>query len=198
MKQAKHYCLCKRGSVWKLRWDLFIIFCAIFNAFTIPITVAFPDWTFMDTLYAKVFGYFIDFFFLCDIIVNFRTTILNRTGEEVTSSIQIAVEYMKSRFLIDFLATVPFDDIASIFISKSQSFLLSTFGILKLVWVLWLSRIITFLNVRSDIKMSLKVFKIIFFLIIYLHCVGCCWFWIVSISETWLPSSHEFDGGNFY
>lgn len=46
--------------------------------------------------------------------------------------------------------------------------------------------------------MSLKVFKIIFFLIIYLHCVGCCWFWIVSISQSWLPSSHEFDGGNFY
>jgi len=72
----------------------------------------------LDSLYLRIIGYFIDFFFFIDIIVNFRTTTLNKTGEEVTSSIQIATEYLKTRFIIDFLATVPLDDIGSLFIGK--------------------------------------------------------------------------------
>jgi len=48
-----------------------------------------------------------------DIIVVFRTTILDEeSGEEIKDAKIIASSYLKGRFMIDFLSTVPFDSIA--------------------------------------------------------------------------------------
>ena len=34
---------------------------------------------------------------------------------------------------------------------------------------------------------SLKIMKLVFFLVMYLHCVACIWFLIVEQSQTWIP-----------
>ena len=36
-------------------------------------------------------------------------------------------------------------------------------------------------------KTSLRLAKLIFFLILYIHCIGCLWFFMVSFDETWVP-----------
>ena len=65
--------------------------------------------------------------------------------------------------------------------------------------VLRLGRIIAFLNVRNEIKMSLKLLKLIFFLTIYLHWLGCAWFLIVDENKEWLPPlDYVWVGTNFY
>jgi hypothetical protein len=52
----------------------------------------------------------IDFTFFLDLIVNFRTTFFHpRSGKEVFKPKVIAKNYLKTRFLVDFLATFPFD-----------------------------------------------------------------------------------------
>ena len=54
--------------------------------------------------------------FTLDIIVAFRTTYFDpETGDEVFAPKKIAGDYLKSRFSIDLLSTVPFDNIALIF-----------------------------------------------------------------------------------
>ena len=195
---SKQRCLCERNSRGKVRWDLLIMLLAVWNAFQIPINVAFPG-SFFDSTYFLILNFFIDIGFLLDIIVNFRTTFLNKkTQEEVSNSYLIAVEYLKTRFTVDLLATIPFDNIGGFFIPEDQTVILQIFGLLKLVRILRLSRIITFLNVKSDLKMSLKIFKIIFFLVIYLHCVACTWYWIASLDESWLPRTYVFIRGDFY
>jgi len=51
-----------------------------------------------------------DSIFFIDIIVNFRTSFTNTmTGDEVTDFKLIAKNYLKLRFWIDVLATIPFD-----------------------------------------------------------------------------------------
>ena len=67
-----------------------------------------------------------------------------RTGWE------IAIYYIRGRFLIDLLATIPFDLIGSLIISPGNRFLLSLFGILKLIRVLRIGRIMYFLNLKDD------------------------------------------------
>ena len=48
-----------------------------------------------------------------DIFIVFRTTILDDdSGEEIRDGKIIASKYLKSRFTVDFLSTVPFDYIA--------------------------------------------------------------------------------------
>jgi hypothetical protein len=41
---------------------------------------------------------------------------------------------------------------------------------LKLLRVLRLGRIITYMNSTDEIKLSLKLLKVFFFLVMYLHC----------------------------
>ena len=85
------------------------------------------------------------------------------------------------------LASIPFDTIGGLFFNENDTDELQLFSLLKLVRVLRLSRIITYLNVRDDVKMSLKLLKLVFFLVMYLHCLGCLWYYIVRQNEEWIP-----------
>lgn len=53
---------------------------------------------------------FADIVYMLDIFVNFRTTIKNSlTNDEITHPKVIALLYLKGRFFIDLLASIPFD-----------------------------------------------------------------------------------------
>jgi len=67
----------------KMYWDLFIMILATWNCITIPITMAFePPFANSDVVY--ILNGIIDIFFILDIFVNFRTTLLHpKTGVEI-------------------------------------------------------------------------------------------------------------------
>ena len=96
----------------------------------------------------------------------------------------MAIEYVKGQFTIDCLATIPFDTIAAFFITSKDNNTTSTFfkllGSLKLIRILRLNKIITFLKTDEDSKAMLKLGKLVFMLILYLHIYGCCWWLIVK------------------
>lgn len=92
----------------------------------------------------KSIGAFIDLIFFLDIIVAFRTTFISvHSGLEIDSPKAIAIQYSKDSFLIDFLATVPFDSAAEVVLGDAGFF--KVLGALKLVRVLRIGRIITYL-----------------------------------------------------
>jgi hypothetical protein len=72
------------------------------------------------------------------------------------------------------------------------------FGILKLGRVLRLNKIIQFLKSANDIKASLKIFKMVLFLTVYLHIYSCYWWSIVSQTETWVPNEDSMHGDDKY
>ena len=125
---------------------------------------------------------------MLDVVINFRTSYVDDiTGTEVTDLKEIAKQYLKSRFWVDILASFPLDFISYAFSNKDSSFSLQLISLLKLVRVLRLSRLITYLNLKNDLKMTFKLFKLIFFLILYIHCLGWAWFYIVKQNEKWIP-----------
>jgi hypothetical protein len=64
----------------------------------------------------------IDFLFLCDIIVSFRTSFIDKqTGEEINDTIPMAKEYTKGQLTIDIFATIPFDTLAGLFFSNDNA-----------------------------------------------------------------------------
>ena len=116
----------------------------------------------------------------------FRTTYVDTySGIEQFDTKVIAKNYLKGRFWIDLLATIPFDTIS--LIAGGSSSALQLFGILKLVRIARLSKIISYMNVKEDLKQALKLTKLIFFLIMYLHILGCTWHWIVREDQEWIP-----------
>ena len=163
-------CFWRAHSQTRIRWDLFIILLATVNCFQIPYNVAFSDIE-ETNIFLDVFNGLIDFFFMMDVLINFRTSYINEhTGTEILDTKMIAVKYLKTRFFVDMLASIPFDFLSYGFSDdKGNAFLLQMLGLLKLVRVLRLSRLITYLNFKNDVKMSLKLIKLVFFLVLYLH-----------------------------
>jgi len=51
----------------------------------------------------------VDVMFIVDILINFRTTYVNKNDEVVSHPGKIAVHYFKGWFLIDVVAAIPFD-----------------------------------------------------------------------------------------
>lgn len=55
----------------------------------------------------------IDFLFMVDILMNFRTTYVKEGEVLITSPWKIAVHYLKTYFVVDFVAAIPWDLLAS-------------------------------------------------------------------------------------
>jgi len=183
----KDSCMFRVNEKMRIRWDLFVMILAFWNCYSLPFAVAFEPEIF-EASYFVVLNSLSDFCFFVDIIINFRTTIVNpRTGDEISSPRLIALEYLKGRFWIDFVATVPFDYIFLGIVDTKTASTLRLFSMLKLLRVLRLGRIITYMNTTDDIKLSLKLLKMFFFLVMYIHGLACFWFYIVSLDEEWVP-----------
>jgi len=88
---------------------------AVYNTALIPIEVSF-DPKFLES---NIFFYLdsvIDFLFFIDILINFWYAYINsKTGEEIRDWKKIAMKYLATRFTIDILSTVPFDNIVKFF-----------------------------------------------------------------------------------
>ena len=140
-------------------------------------------------------NYAIDFLFFFDIILNFRTSTQDRNGEEVISPKVIAINYVtEGRFWIDVLSTIPFELImAKIFdIADAQKF--QILSMLKLFRVLRLGRIIAYMNSTNDVKLSLRLFKLFFFLVLYIHCTACLLYYVARFDESypWIPAYNSY------
>ena len=180
----------------KTQWEVFVIVLAIYNSFYIPFEISFePDE--LNSIKFLILNTIIDVMFGIDIFINFRTTFYHPvTGDEISDLKIIKTSYCRGRFFLDLLSTVPFDNIFQIF-SDAGSGVLALFSLLKLFRVNRLGRIIARLNVSEDAKNSLKLFQLIFFIIMYIHCSGCAWYSIIKVNETWIAPLDMGDEPNF-
>jgi len=63
----------------------------------------------MNSIYFEIANYFIDFTFLVDIMIAFRTVYIDDTGNEIEEPSMIFKNYISGQFWIDLLATIPLD-----------------------------------------------------------------------------------------
>lgn len=179
MQDKNYIFLVSQNDPRKTYWELFVIVLALYNAFSIPFELSF-DPKEMEGTNFLIINSFIDLLFAFDIFVQFRTTFYHPiTGDEVKELKVIKANYLRGRFLIDFLSTVPFDNILYVLTQKENA-VFAMFSLLKIIRVTRLGRIIARLNVSEDTKNSLKLFQLVFFIIMYIHCSGCAWFAIVN------------------
>ena len=107
------------------------------------------------------------------------------TGDEVRDLNIIKHNYVSGRFIIDILSTIPFDNVLKLF-TGSESQVLAMFSLLKIVRVNRLGRIIARLNVSEDTKNSLKLFQLVFFIVLYIHISGCAFYALINYDEIWI------------
>ena len=54
---------------------------------------------------------------------------------------------------------------------------LDLFQIIKINRVLKFTRVISFINATENVKLTLRLFKLILYLMIYIHWQACAWFY---------------------
>ena len=90
----------------RLAWDWVLIFAVLYSALTVPMDVCF---VFEKVAIAAVIDRLVDVYFVCDIVLNFRTALYNHDGTFEIEPGEIRRRYMRSWFLIDLVASIPFD-----------------------------------------------------------------------------------------
>lgn len=171
-------------------WEIFIILVAIINSITIPFQVFYGEWiiTSLNTDMFAIIDSFIDQIFIIDIVLNFRTTYLDRnSGTEIRDPELIKNRYLRGSFLIDLISSFPFFSFFQPFVPEGPflSFL-SALGLLKLIR---LSRIYPTLrkqNLSSEKKIIIKLFLMMFIVVVALHMFSSVWFFFVSENQRWV------------
>ena len=132
---------------WRIKWDIFVILLATISWFLVPYNISFQN-EFDNTIYSDIFDAFMNFWFIFDIFINFRTTYVDdSTQDEVTNWKRIAIEYIKGKFWVDLLASIPFDYVSYVY-QGSNTFFLDFFKLLKLFRVLRLSKLVAYMNLK--------------------------------------------------
>jgi hypothetical protein len=158
----------------KNRWDIMVLILAIYNSLQIPFYQAFNPKFFSRTPFI-VLDSFVDFVFIFDIILSFFTSIINNQGVESFDSLEIAIEYVSQfRFYTDVLSSFG----ASFLVNIVPE--LRPFGYIKLLRVFRLGGMISRANIDESTKALLNLSKLIFYLVFYLHLVGCYLFLVTS------------------
>jgi len=160
----------------KIYWDMLIIVLSIWNSILIPYELAFPVIV-EEEKALPVFDYFIDAAFAFDIVINFRSVYYDpKTESLVTDGNKIAWRYLQGRFWIDLLASLPLEMIAILFGGRVSDETLKIFGMFKLVRLLRLGRMITYMKVNRSFKFSMKLIQLMFMLLLILHWISCFWY----------------------
>ena len=112
---------------WKQLFDTFIFFLIIYSCLVIPYRISRLniDNFSLDEIYINVI---VDIIFFIDLIFGFFTTYINKNKVKVIVLRKIALNYLKSWFIIDFISILPID----YFINYKNSALNSLTKVLKL------------------------------------------------------------------
>ena len=142
---------------------------AIIIAATLPLELSFEPENMKSYKWVIFNRVIVDGSFFIDIIIIFRTAIINNQMLLITDAKQIAISYLKGMFWIDFLSTVPLDTVLVLLISKQAAQNFRLLVLLKLFRIVRLRKVIGGLNIEINKKILLKIIKLIVNLLLYIH-----------------------------
>ena len=186
-------------------WNIISIGIITFLLVYVPSSVAFD----FNSAVMDIFDYFIDVFFLVDLLINFNLAQQLPDGTYEISRVRIAKNYLKGYFSIDFITSFPFgwvlnsDTQFSVQYNKALRVLKlpKMISTLKLARQFNISTLFAILKLgdmwRYRIKSKEGFFKILLMVLLVflaIHIGSCIWIIIGSIesfdSNTWIVQQH--------
>lgn len=135
---------------WRVSWDMVTMLLIFYVALVQPIRFGF-GWESEKYSGFWFFETFVDFVFLCDLFLNFRTGYINERGKMELRGRKIAAHYLKGSFTIDLLSSVPWDLLMTPF-NSGDSALTENTRVLKAVRLIKLSRLGRLTRVKKIIQ----------------------------------------------
>lgn len=182
--------MCSPNSSFRKRWDVAQIFLLLYVALFVPYRIGFSQ----DTEPGQALFFFdvlVDFFFMCDIILSFRTGYVDSRGELQYRIHAIAGNYLRTWMIIDIASCMPVNYVAYIpgvemsdanARSNKMLRLLRLLRLLKLLRLLRVNRIIARYEQQFHaIVTSMKLAKLAMMLLMLGHWLGCAWYYVGDI-----------------
>lgn len=175
--------LVHHNSSFRRLWDFVTCLLLVVLVVTLPLQLAFElEHSSLNWVAWVQTGWFI-----ADLFLNFFTTHTDeRTQRLVQSHSRIAKEYASNWFVIDFISSIPFEEIPFVDGRESSHIArgLKLIKLLKIMRLLRVDRIIMKIQQKQQIKYStIAVVKFIVLLLMGAHWLGLL-FWLVSTSTT--------------
>ncbi|XP_070793864.1 voltage-gated inwardly rectifying potassium channel KCNH3 [Pituophis catenifer annectens] len=164
-------------GTFKAGWDGLILLATLYVAVTVPYSVCFngtKDEGLPETSRAppSVCDLSVEILFILDIVLNFRTTFVSKSGQVVFDPHAIFLHYLTRWFVLDLLAALPFD---LLYAFKVNVY----FGahLLKTVRLLRLLRLLPNLDRYSQYSAVVLTLLMTVFALLA-HWVACVWYFI--------------------
>ena len=175
-------CYIKVNSKPKMIFDFIVILSTLFYCMKIIFQLCFLGFSanYNETTGDKLFDIIIIVLNAIYIVLNFFHSYLDKsTGEEVTDSKKIAINYLKGWFAIDFISSFPFELIWD----KST--------ILRLLRIIRINKIFKFISFVERVSLKTRqviaLFRLAFFGIFGTFFFACCWY----LNSYFHKTSHE-------
>ncbi|KAK9824343.1 hypothetical protein WJX72_009567 [[Myrmecia] bisecta] len=150
-------------------WDLLSLVMVMYNAICVPYDAAFTPPT---TMTREVLGYIIDALFLLDVCLTFRTAYVNIHGHLVLDGKDVATHYLKTWFLMDLMASLPFELLAPLF-SESDGHL-KLLAFLKTPRLLRLGRLMRIFERMRNANV-IRILRLTIMMCLFGHWAACGW-----------------------
>jgi hypothetical protein len=189
----------------RLVWDILLVFLLLYVACIVPMRIAFDS---SVVLGSPVFWFEVvmDLFFLSDIVLNFRTSVL-ATGDfgsvrRIDDKRTIAKAYMSGWFALDFIAVLPYSYVELMFNdtdtkSGSTQQVFKALRLVRLAKLLRLTKMLPLLRRLDDkfegLLSTSKLLSTMFVVVYITHLVGCAWYAVGSTDEV-LPGNQTITG----
>jgi hypothetical protein len=189
----------------RLVWDVLLVFLLLYVACIVPTRIAF------DTSVELGSGLFwfesgVDMFFICDIVLNFRTSVIiaGESGQvrRVDDKRFIAMVYIKGWFFVDVIAVLPYSYIELVFSDSNEKGgstqqVFKALRLVRLAKLLRLTKMLPLLRRLDDkfegLLSTSKLLSTMFVVIYITHLVGCAWYAVGNTDEV-LPDNQSISG----
>ncbi|XP_069471930.1 potassium voltage-gated channel subfamily H member 8-like isoform X2 [Ambystoma mexicanum] len=186
--QKSRFILLHYGT-FKAGWDWLILLATFYVAVTVPYNVCFSIARDENNTASRsppsVSDIFVEILFMLDIMLNFRTTYVSKSGQVVYDPRCICVHYATTWFFVDLIAALPFDLLYAFSVNVY-------FGVhlLKTVRLLRLLRLLQKLDRYSQYSAVVLTLLMSMFALLA-HWMACVWYFIgqkeieVNDMHTW-------------
>uniref|UniRef100_A0A665W3Z3 Voltage-gated delayed rectifier potassium channel KCNH4 n=1 Tax=Echeneis naucrates TaxID=173247 RepID=A0A665W3Z3_ECHNA len=157
-------------STFKAGWDWLILLATFYVAVTVPYNVCFIGDDDDMTRSTTVSDIAVEILFIIDIVFNFRTTYVSKSGQVIFDARQICIHYLTTWFIIDLVAALPFDLLYAFKVS-----VVSVVHLLKTVRLLRLLRLLQKMDRYSQHSTVVLTLLMSMFALLA-HWMACIWY----------------------
>ncbi|XP_003222211.2 potassium voltage-gated channel subfamily H member 8 isoform X2 [Anolis carolinensis] len=158
-------------STFKAGWDWLILLATFYVAVTVPYNVCFIGNDDLSTTRSTtVSDIAVEILFIIDIILNFRTTYVSKSGQVIFEARSICIHYVTTWFIIDLIAALPFDLLYAFNVN-----VVSIVHLLKTVRLLRLLRLLQKLDRYSQHSTIVLTLLMSMFALLA-HWMACIWY----------------------